>query len=256
MRICKILSILLIVLLLLTATACSTNGYRLIKENGSYSVELSEEILASFDSNYLVPHELQPIVFSSIDEMVNDIRNGSFTDTELQLIARCPQDSEGRHIITNLDTLLVPILPNICDKYEVHWYGTYYFIAIYFKNGDRGGFREISQELLYKNYNFHDPNYRSFYGDILSDETENNIRTLKRQDGSVIYTMRIYTITENNVTYDFCEYYKTNDSETILDGFDVVIHKNDSIYLLSCNTITEPLSLEIVKQFDLIPCTE
>lgn len=150
-----------------------------------------------------------------------------------------------------------PVMPDICEKYEVRWDGPYcFFFAIYIKNGDRGAFRKISQELLYKNYKFHDLNYRSSFGDLLSDETENNIRTLKRQKRSVIYTMRIYTITEDNITYDFCEWYKTNASGTILAGFDVVIRENDTIHLLSCNTITEPLSLDIVKQFDLIPYTE
>lgn len=102
------------------------NGYRLLYIDGEYYVDLpsaSWDVVAGCEAQYYVS-------FSSIDEMIHDIRNGDFTSRDYRGIRQMVRLSHSKCKIPNLDNLYEPLYPDTCNGYTGGWWGSTYWFWI------------------------------------------------------------------------------------------------------------------------------
>lgn len=98
------------------------DGYYLLLDDNSTTDEEEE---GSFS-------EMAPVIeFGSMDEMVQDIKTGNFTENELQNLSRFPKDKDGRTILCDLSKLYDVYTPEKFDEQKILWKGNgYHFVLL------------------------------------------------------------------------------------------------------------------------------
>lgn len=261
MRIYKILSFFLIVLLLLTTTACNTSGYRLIKESGSYSIQLPEE--------FRVPAatvgcgELPKIHFSSCDEMRSDIQSGNFTFEEFIILSRFQKNDKGNVIVCNLDDLYEPTYPSNCLGYTIEWYGSVCKYEIEIEGGGRCYLSDhytqkfVDKEIAGYTSNTFTP-VSPYSGEVLSTESddENNATVYYYtfgEDKSQIRMVRIYIVEESDATYCVLEQYSSCSPDSVPYYVEIICDREDKDFVLIIYSPGKRYSIDEIKQFGLVP---
>lgn len=125
----------LVVLLVIALTGCVPETYRLIQEDGNYYVIVNLPTDEPLDGSEQIWASC--VVFSSVEEMVNDLRTGTFEAYELEALSQMITDDEGRIRLINLDHLYEPILPEDLTEYAVELYGGEYHFVFDMDSADR-----------------------------------------------------------------------------------------------------------------------
>lgn len=143
-----------LVLVIAMLTGCSTNGpasqpvqteppidlpYEIIRDDDGYylllddSCATDDEVEGSFSQVALL------IEFGSMDEMVQDIKTGNFTEKELRILSEFRKDEDGRTILCDLSKLYDVYTPEKFDEKKILWRGGSYRFALLSTGSDLQG---------------------------------------------------------------------------------------------------------------------
>lgn len=141
----RLICILIAGLLLMSVAACakrSADGvqdmqgnkempYSIFVENGEYFLDFGDGCTSSNDNGSKEDIELVRIVrFSTVQEMINDIKTGNFSAEEMDIIKGFRKNEEGLVQICNLSSLYSATYPSTFTSQSIAWVGTGYYIDI------------------------------------------------------------------------------------------------------------------------------
>ena len=133
----KLIGLILIIAML---AGCSTKESVSKPAQTEPSIDLPYEIIRDDDGYYLLLDDssttdneaevssqlLKFIHFGSMDEMVQDIKTGNFTEKELLILSIFPKDEDGRTILCDLSKLYEAYAPEQLGEKSITWYGNRY----------------------------------------------------------------------------------------------------------------------------------
>lgn len=253
-----------LVFLLTLFCGCSSRTYQLVEKNGSYYIKLNKEYEAPSAGGNAYTQELAPIVrFGTMEEMVNDIRSGSFTEDELAQISRFEADPAGNIQVCNLNSLYTPQLPSNYSLYEIHWDGQSYCFIIQNNNTADPFFLQDEsdwQEQWEKELNWNTGVLRLEVTSTQNDPDRNGIvyfypYASYTSDGqSIEYTSRkscVYSLVRNGNTYYVCEDYDSDAPDAIPNNVSIFgISQGQHFYIFIGKPMERP-SLDWIAQFGL-----
>lgn len=100
--------------------------YEIICDNGGYYLMLEDGIIKDEEVEGSFSEALPMIKFTSIEEMVQDIKTGNFTEDELRNLAKFPKDEDDRTVLCDLSKLYDAYAPERLDRKIISWYGDAY----------------------------------------------------------------------------------------------------------------------------------
>ena len=117
----KIISVLTaLVLIMVIVAGCGTPAYQYVDEEATDYLILNMEIP---DKNEIGSRYEWNVTFASVEEMIQDLKTGNFTEDELYELSRMVKDDEGRTILPDLDNLYEPVFPGEADLLMVRLVG-------------------------------------------------------------------------------------------------------------------------------------
>lgn len=232
-----------IIVVILALLVCGFCKYWYIDADGQdyifYNVSVEEEIGCG-----MAPY----VSFSSMEEMVKDIRFGRFTKAEKEQLAKFLRDEDYRIPICDLDTLYAPIFPE-GTSYTIDWYGTYYvgqgtdsYGISYYQLMDR----ELWEEWLSDARNADKPVARF-------DSKDRNAKIIRCINKSnKMYYRADYEIENGDTTLYVFEYF--DDYPGVTTSVRLYGQNDGQYFFVSINTYgtnSERLPLEHLKQFGI-----
>lgn len=167
--------------------------YEIMRDDDGYYLLLEDDIVTD-DLEGSFSEESPNIKFGSMEEMVQDIRTGNFTDDELKVLSEFVKDDDGRIDICNLSKLYNAYTPDKFDNNRIIWTGNTYTFE--FLNNDN-------------------KYYCAIYGEISNTDKEKAIEDLingsKLQDATVLSreqkeernaTVVTYSMIQVGITYE------------------------------------------------------
>lgn len=100
--------------------------YEIIRENGQSYLILKEIVTTEYESSTPSAEDIRCIRFDSIAEMVQDIKTGNFTESELKELSRFNKDEDGRILICDISKLYEAYTPGQFDSQRILWFGENY----------------------------------------------------------------------------------------------------------------------------------
>ena len=214
----KLISI-LVVLLILLLSGCTMpkeaeEGYRYV-ENGNESYLILDSKTVSATNQGMGSVGTPMVTFSTMSEMKNDIKTGTFTENETINISKFKRNDAGKISTCSIDKLWEPSLPAghaVKELMRINWYGEYYWFEI---NTD-SYFLEIccaTEEYAEFQINQYFEEYR-----YVRDYDNKEICTVAPGVEATVYHVSysgprrvvLYTFEHNEITYHVSESYKNN----------------------------------------------
>ena len=211
----------------------STQPTTTVEEKPLYEISVldGQTVLNFYDGNEYQKDEsgegnveaIEYPIFSSYEEMVRRIKNGDFSEREVQLIKRWfPKDKNGSIKICDVDAMYVPTLPEDSTVSEIYWTGSGYTSIVLHDGGAYQSTIDVSSE-AYESYydryvtNFEETYKTAYYAGMDADRNA----TVYRLNGS-LYPVKFlhYTVEDGNKRIEVLEHIKCEQMEdgTILDG--------------------------------------
>lgn len=223
MKLCKLLPLVLALVLL---AGCSSAPYRIVTENdGTYLVfrkDAAEEPAEGAGICQVVPS----VFFQSADEMIHDIQNGTFSETEMiqvQMMYEYYADETGRLEICDLTHLYEPVCPESLNWDMISWHGRFY--SYLFRpegEGISGYFKESTPE----DYDYlcdyfrsgmeakkTDSNIKSW---TTSTDSTRNAAALDYEDHRGSYRLTRYSLQNSGKTLEVLEYYEKDEDDLMI----------------------------------------
>lgn len=140
-----------LVLVIAMLAGCSTKESVSRPAQTEPPIDLPYEIIRDDDGYYLVLDDssatddevegslqvLAPLIeFGSMDEMVQDIKTGNFSEKELRYLSKFPKDEDGRTILCDLSKLYDVCTPEQFDEKKILWQGGYYRFVLLSNESD------------------------------------------------------------------------------------------------------------------------
>lgn len=110
--------------------------YEIICDNGEYYLMLEGGIIKGEEVEGSFCEVAPNIRFGSIEEMVQDIKTGNFTDDELRDLAKFRKDEDGRTVLCDLSKLYDAYAPEKLDRKIIKWSGETYIFLFDESEGD------------------------------------------------------------------------------------------------------------------------
>lgn len=231
-RLCFLLTLIILIGIF---SGCQNTESHIIEKDGKYYF-LSDDIpnrdanSSSSDSEVLAC-----VAFSSVDEMLTDIKTGNFTDDELYEIGKFERLDDGLVKLFDLNLLYEPYHPTAFEnasRHKVFWYGDHYDFVF------RTDYAYIIVRPTTQEYN------DSYYSRYTSDDSQY----------SPIH--KEYTIPSNDGHYRVIEVYGLYGKPNSLpDYITLLIDKEDQHLFVSLRDLKELPSEEWLAQFALIEYT-
>lgn len=262
----RIISVFCVFLLLASlAVGCSfeksfaptvTLPYEIIENDNEYCLVMrcvSSEVDDGVTSSQIcVPSD---IVFDSINEMIDDIKTGNFSQNELDILASFPRNNENQIQICNINELYVPILPNDLSVEKVFWRGMDYCFLLNLTNGT--GRRRMHvytpekfQEATDIARNF--PNATECKVQSISTEAERNATVTYYINGIGKESKHIYyNITKEAKTLHIVENYILEESKNTPNSVRIYGSDNGVYFYYWLASLTERPSVEWLSQFGI-----
>ena len=105
--------------------------YEIICNNGEYYLQMEEGVAEENETEGTFSEDGPVIQFGSMDEMVQDIKTGNFTDKELRNLSKFPKSVDGGIGICNLSKLYDAYTPEQFAIKRITWYGYTYSFDFY-----------------------------------------------------------------------------------------------------------------------------
>ena len=256
----KALLVLMIVACVFCLSACWSS------EQTSYAIEGYKYIPAKDGEEYAsiwFSKELWPdrsagcgevnIYFDSIEEMITDIKTGSYTEKELINLTACAYNSDEILFIVDLDKLWDISYPESYQFHRIRWIFTKYEFQLTNGKGESVRMREwwkISNNPLehWGNGSGYTANYRC--------EEDRNAEVWERHSTYGIGTLKRYTIEQDGVQYYIREeYFRANDQsvDKLESMYMIYTPDNTHYYELTIYNPKERYDLAFLTQFQLVP---
>lgn len=248
-------------LLLSLLVGCST-----MEESNSES-NLPYEIIVENGVSYLIMEEIEnktdnfnaqidrSIYFASVEEMINDINTGNFSDEELYYLSHYPKDDFGRIRVCNMDELLVPVVPAPLELTGIIWNGQWYTYVLG-RNDDDTTYKMLldTREQHEETIDF-DANFASKTTcDVHSQTTEEDrnatvtyYTNLLGKDCKGVY----YTVGEGEGTVHVWEDYAFVDEAYKLEYIHIICSDNGVYFHYYSTSETDRPSMEWLSQFGI-----
>lgn len=211
----KLLFSLVPAILLSLLTGCTSNNYKLVKEEGNCYVIMNMDIADS-------EHSMEPlpaIYYASLEEMIDDLQNGNFTEEELYRLSKHPRIEDGKIKIPNLDALAEPVVPDSLGEYRISHYGDAYNFNYYDEEGEIDFIFAISQKEYYDEYIKRFVNYEAELADrdqlVITQDPERNATVYTWTAFGNDCKQILYSISANETVYYVEESYDVEDSGKI-----------------------------------------
>ena len=257
-----------VVILLATALlwGCSEKKYRFVEdESGDYIIypyeydDMSNHVPGCMDVQY--------IYFSSLEEMRSDIKNGNFTEEELEDLRWMYDDIDtGRINVCDLDNMRVPTYPSDCQEYRICWHGTSYLWEVQI---DQQATATITDYELAVGVNIAGKIYESDFTIFDPDEYLNNtslitsLETEEDRNAQVIYSRdenfeewtmvrKIYTFNADGTEHHVLEEYEGAQS-TVPSRIWVMYQQGGRYTRVFIMGLSERPSIEYLAQFGSAP---
>lgn len=245
-------------------SGCSSEEYQLVKKSGNYYIKLNKQFESSATVDNAYVQELANTVrFDSMEEMINDIRNGSFTKEELVKISRFEADAAGNIQVCNLDTLYAPQLPSNYILYGIDWDGQNYCFII--QNGNTADpffLQDESdwQERWEKELNWNTGVLRLDVTSTQNDPERNGTvyfypyATYTPDGQSIEYANRkscVYTFERNGNTFYICEDYDSDAPDAIPSNISIFGISQGQHFRIFLSKLEERPSIDWIAQFGL-----
>lgn len=125
----KYIKIILVVILVITLLGgCASSNMELFKEADGYYLLMDRSTIDTEQTEYRC-EEAPWLQFETIEEMLHDIKTGTFTDDERKEVEKFDRDEQGRVVLFDLDNVWGPVFPTGYDKISVIWCGSYYYVT-------------------------------------------------------------------------------------------------------------------------------
>lgn len=252
------------VLVIMLFGGCSSTDMELVKDSDGYYLLVNEPAIDIDDR--LTCEEAPSIQFNSIEEMLNDIETGNFTDAEMEEIVRFDRDEQERVILFDLDDVLEPIYPSIYDGISVYWDGRTYGFMLNSSLARAGfdSFSIISPEY----YTQETEHYLNFEQYLLDHHLDCEGVTVENRDGVAVmvydYNSRIFDVRPWRLcTYTLSDIdtelfiVESDDPNTLKTPDHITIYgKSGDIYFeVGVTAFTDRPSPEWLLGFDFKPYT-
>jgi hypothetical protein len=248
-----IISAIMIVSLL---CACNSSGYHYVVENGCGYITI--EHTASQSDMIGSQVEESRIRFASYAEMVADIRDGNFTETEMKELAEFPCNKDGRIKVLDINNVYFPVLPDGSsgEIAKIDWYGNRFELSATHPIGELF-FIQIEDSSDWES--FRDRRLGFSKKQPIDYDVERNATVYKWIDGSdrVRYSI-CFDIEINNTCVYVCESflneYSGAPSQIIMFGSTGTLNYIISIgdpYWVSSVPLPERPSTEFLKQITI-----
>lgn len=200
-----------------------------------------------------------PIIFSSVEEMMCDITNGVFADEELENLYLFHSDEAGRILLFNTQSLYEPKFPDNYAGYHVNWWGDSYNFSIY--NGDTtqtAGFVEMTQEkwMYYtgklQNFEQHLSSLEKIEGLVIEYDKQENMYSYQYCLGGTSQMECIYSFESEGNMYFVHEIYDLTDSETVPQFVHIYGTSQDRCFYVFLDRLAERPSKNWISQFGII----
>lgn len=244
---------------------CSPKEYQLVKKHGNYYIKLNKEFETSSSNDNSYIQEAAPLVgFDSIEEMVNDITNGDFTEDELRDISRFKTDDAGNILVCDLDSLYVPQFPNTYNHFAIAWSGSSYSFSIQNADGskhcpfmlwDEAGWQAEFDKTQSWNTGVLRLEVTSTQTDTERDGTIYYFPYASfSSDGTIEYTPRkscVYSFERNGNVYHIIEYYKTDATDAIPSNISIFGISQSQHFFVFISDPEERPTMDWIAQFGL-----
>lgn len=264
----RMISIIVLGLLLIALSACSTNPYKVRKGQDGYYISLPETMK---NPNQFVCGAAPSVIFQDLSEMKDDILTGNFNEWEMCQLARFQRDASGCIQITDLENLYEPVLPPdlACDS--ITWYGITYVFQLADESGPIRSCVFVSPLYAFEEdikrcedaakvtgphgenlevYETEDRNatvYRWESSDVKFDSSDPH----KWETVTWYHQAIFYTFVSGNTTYYVQEYYRPDVSETVPSRVYLYGRNNNTDFYVYFLDLTERPNVEWLSEFGL-----
>lgn len=172
------------------------------------------------------------VFFDSAEEMYSDLKNGTFTDEELQTIAEFRRDEYDRIPLWDMSKPCIPYHPTAMADYQYTWTGGTFEIVYY----------------------INDARFLWWRWDTLED-LEGTLMAHPEYDLHPWKETR--TFTDGETTYWLRKHYGTEDfNNAIPNKIDLYVARGDQFFSVRIRDLGHDVTDEWLMQFELLPYTE
>ena len=100
--------------------------YEIIRDDDGYYLLLEDGIEVNDEMEGSLSIDGSKIIFGSMEEMVQDIKTGNFTEEELQELSKFEKDENDRIVLCDLSKLFDVYAPEEFSKKTITWFGDAY----------------------------------------------------------------------------------------------------------------------------------
>ena len=270
-----------LVLVIAMLAGCSTKELVSQPAQTEPPIDLPYEIIRDDDGYYLLLDDssttdneaegssqlLNFMHFGSMDEMVQDIKTGNFTEKELLILSIFPKDEDGRTILCDLSKLYDAYAPEQLGEKSITWFGNRYMFSFGDKEKElhcnmRIGFSNAEkEECIAQLMNFADAsNFTLLSTELVEDRNATVVTHISgvhdgiRERKTVYYTLKDsnkevfvcedYSYAEDEVPY-FIEMYGTENGMNYRVSFAVEGQDRPSVEFLMSFGVREYVETEI-----------
>ena len=105
--------------------------YTIHMESGTCYLAFKDGYISSDDSGNTDDQELaRHIYFCTVEEMINDIQTGNFSDKEMEILTEFSRDENGMVKICDISSLYVAEYPSTFSTHRIVWGGMYYYFSL------------------------------------------------------------------------------------------------------------------------------
>lgn len=267
----RIICIILVALWLAVLSGCAENSldnkqngqvnkdmpYTIQTENGNCFLAFKDGYITSDDGGNTDNQELvKYICFSSIEEMINDIQTGNFSEKELEKILEFPKDENERVFICNLSNMYTACYPSDMELKHVTWYGGdgYSFSLSADEDGPKGLIRFLNQKsyeediIFYSNF---DENPLIEEISVSSDPERNAVVYDYVTSFGDKFKLLFYAIGEGTDLLYIAETYAMEDSDIVPGDISIWGQSEGKYFYVFINRLQERPSVEWLSQFGI-----
>ena len=230
--------------------------YTIHMEGGNCYLAFKDSYIASDDSGKTDNQELARFIyFHTVEEMISDIKTGSFSDEELEILMEFSRDENGMVQICDISSMYVAEYPSTFSTQRISWGGMFY--TSFFGTGGSGpyGYLDLIDKETYESK----INFYSNYDEYLKVE-EISISSDPERN-AVVYDyvttfgdelkVLVYTIGEGTDLLHIVEVYTMEESDIVPDYIKIWGQSEGKYFNVYINRFQERPSVEWLSKFGI-----
>jgi len=240
--------------------------YDLIKKGKDYYLVLDESIIKSYEAMHSDPkvcidYIFESITFGSIEELIDTLKNGKLTDSQLLNVCAYQKSSDGTKIC-DISDMQVPVLPKEFEWQSGSWNGKTYSFDFESSTGESGTWVYRCKEDYDRLY---ERNYLNYFDNeliTLEKVVNNRDKTEYYYSSSTAESKLVrYTVKKWGTTLIVDEHYllgikhhlleDSQVSDSIPSKVKIYGRKSNHYFMIDLYTLKEPPTEEWIKSFGI-----